>query len=384
MKTYEEMAHNALERIEEYKTEQKKRRKTAAAIAIPAASLCLAAIIGFGIRGTSPFKIGAPLPDTEKTGQDESFYSSDNTPAADTGEVPEAEASQGGEILPSAPEQSIPSIGGNTVTTTAKQNNAAEKSSGSQVITGGDVKGAGTSDNCLLWWKNKLTVGGALYQAMEENPGGTFAVIASYRPATAEITSFTYEGKTLAELAIEADNERILPLKMKELLKYGDELKYGTALYETGMPSGVKWDKRLYEEKVAYFGEELLNKYIVGGKFLRKELERDIAALEIKVTTSDGTSTIYSYEGTALIKYKKAYDAYMETVLSEAEKQLSQKNIRCQRAPYSSNSLILTVTAAELENLPLTDLKNWSFDLASDNLKGTHDDGSDQVVRAVN
>lgn len=384
MKTYEEMAHNALERIEEYKTEQKKRRKTAAAIAIPAASLCLAAIIGFGIRGASPFKIGAPLPDTEKTGQDESFYSSDNTPAADTGEVPEAEASQGGEILPFAPEQSIPSIGGNTVTTTAKQNNAAEKSSGSQVITGDDVKGAGTSGYCLFWWKKKLTVGGALYWAMEENPGGTFAVIASYRPATAEITSFTYEGKTLAELAIEADNERILPLKMKELLKYGDELKYGTALYETGTPSGVKWDKRLYEEKVAYFGEELLNKYIVDGKFLRKELERDIAALEIKVTTSDGTSTIYSYEGTALIKYKKAYDAYMETVLSEAEKQLSQKNIRCQRAPYSNNSLILTVTAAELENLPLTDLKNWSFDLASDNLKGTHDDGSEQVVRAVN
>lgn len=46
MKTYEEMAQSALSRIESCQIEKRKRRKTAALIAIPAMCVCLAAVLG--------------------------------------------------------------------------------------------------------------------------------------------------------------------------------------------------------------------------------------------------------------------------------------------------------------------------------------------------
>lgn len=52
MKTYEKMAEDALSRIENYKTEQKKRRKTAVRIIVPALALCIAAA-GIGIHQNS-------------------------------------------------------------------------------------------------------------------------------------------------------------------------------------------------------------------------------------------------------------------------------------------------------------------------------------------
>ena len=232
------------------------------------------------------------------------------------------------------------------------------------------VDNSATNGTCIFWWKNKLSISGTLLHAIENNPDSVFAIIATYRPAAANITSFTYEGKTLAEWAVEADDERMLPEKMSQLLKEGDSLKYGTALYQDGAPNGEKWTKELYEEKLAFYGEELLNKYIINGNFLRENLENDIANYN---------------ENSARKGYKLAYNAYMETVLTAAEKQLFANHIKCKRNTYNNNCLILFAKADELENIPLSDLGNWYFDLASDNLKGASDNEADTTgLKIVN
>lgn len=88
--------------------------------------------------------------------------------------------------------------------------------------------------------------------------------------------SFVYQGKTLGEYELAMSDERILPEKLMMLMKCGDELKYGKALYTTGTPDGIRWAKEWYEETVAFYGQELLDKYLVNGNFLRDKLEQDI------------------------------------------------------------------------------------------------------------
>lgn len=367
MKSYEEMAQNALHRIGDYETEQKRRKKAVAKIAAPVAGFCLAALLGIGAWQSGLFQAEAPLVDAgdlygnnSSSGQTAPVHSDEGSGQENTG---------------------LNSTENNG--TAGNRNTGTDEKTGMPIITGGDggTKGdeAGTvNDCCIFCWKNKLSMYGDLYWAIENNPDGVYAVLATYRPTTANITSFTYEGKTLAELAIEADNERILPDKMMQLLKQGDELKYGTALYKTGLPSGIKWDQTMYENTVAYLGEELLNKYIVDGEFLREALEKDIAALpSIRMTTPDGTMTCIG-ETKAREKYAKAYNAYLETVLPTAAAQLTANGIPCERAAYRNNGLTLLVTAEQLQNLPLEDPEYWLFSLApDDSVKGVSDDVTD-------
>ena len=319
MKTYNEMAQSALGRINEHEAEKKKRKK----LAVPAVSLCLAAVLGIGAWQSGLFEAESPIDDV---------IVQTAAPTVTPTETPEV-----------------------------------------KIITSGEdgQKGSDTTGGvCLFRWTG-LSIGGALKLAIEDNPDGVFAVLATYRPTTGNITSFIYEGKTLAEWAIAADDERILPEKMAQLLKQGDELKYGTALYETGTPDGIKWDRSQYENQVAFFGD-LLDKYIVDGEFLRDALEKDIAALQsINITTPDGTTTTtYFGETSARTQYALAYNAYLETVLPAAVDRLTESGIRCERTPYMNNGLTLTVTAQELKSLPKEFYSDWVFDLASDALKG--------------
>ena len=363
MKSYEEMAQHALHRIGDYEAKQTMRRKNTAKIATPVVGFCLAALLGIGAWQSGLFQTEAPLVDAGNLDGNE--YSSGQTAPVHSDEV--SEQDKAGLNL---------TQNNNAVV----DPNAGDKERGVPIITGDSVEQKGVADNgfCEFWWKNKLVMYGDLYWAIENNPDGVYAVLATYRPATANITSFTYEGKTLAELATEADNERILPDKMMQLLKQGDELKYGTDLYKTGLPSGIKWDQTLYERTVAYLGEELLNKYIVDGEFLREALEKDIAALpSIRMTTPDGKMTCIG-ETTAREKYAKAYNAYLETVLPTAAAQLTANGIPCERAAYRNNGLTLLVTAEQLQNLPLEDPEYWLFSLApDDSVKGVSDDVTD-------
>ena len=76
--------------------------------------------------------------------------------------------------------------------------------------------------------------------------------------------------------------------KLGQLLKDGDSLKYGEALYTTGTPDGEKWTKDFYEQRVEFYGEEFLAKYIVNGEFLRDKVVSDMA----EITSKEGNSEL--------------------------------------------------------------------------------------------
>ena len=182
MKTYNEMAQSALSRISEHEAEKKKRRR----LAVPAAALCLAAVLGIGAWQSGLFGAESPIEDV---------------------------------VVPT----SAPTV---TPTQTPEV----------KIITGDPdgQKGTDITEGCCLFRWTGLTIGGALIVAIDDNPDGTFAVIASYRPTTGNITSFVYEGKTLAELAIAAYEENAPQEAMKDY-----KLAYNAYL-ETAMPEAMR------------------------------------------------------------------------------------------------------------------------------------------------
>ena len=324
MKSSEEMVKNLLERRREYEVRRKQRQKRIAGFSVSAGCCALILCAAFLLPGRGqPISSGSsailPMPTEAPTG---SGYA----------EAPDAPMTDSGAILP---EPMTDMDGG-----TASPPDLTPK-----------TETSGSEGTYYLWWKEKLTVTGRLYHAIEDDPAGTLTVLAIYRPATAEIADFVYEGKTLSEWAVASAEAQLLPDKMAELLKMGDALKYGEALYETGTPEGEKWDRRLYEDKVAYYGEELLSRYIVDGEFLREALENDLHDMK-------NTALALAEEA-----YGRAYAAYLDEVMPEFVQVLTAGDISCGRMTDRNSCLLLTVTAEELENLPLENVKDWYFDL---------------------
>ena len=81
MKTYEQMAHDALKRIDEYEGRKLERKKTVTRIAVPAMSFCLVALIGLGMWKSGLLKKqSVPIVDANEPGtQTESTDSKDGT-----------------------------------------------------------------------------------------------------------------------------------------------------------------------------------------------------------------------------------------------------------------------------------------------------------------
>lgn len=370
MKSSEEMVKNLLERRDSYEAKRSKRKKVLLGISVPALCVCIGAAAFWGFHQKSGDDIS--LPDAGKMSLDGSASSVSAPPEEPTEEISEqdtAPLTEDAIVLPPSPIEDAPPVNtveaddppavtekgdeppqlpGDDTNTPAPTDDESGEYTQESVITdntgGAEVSGdVVTNETDYIWWKNKLTIGGGLPEALEKEPEAPHQIRAVYRPTTADIDDFFYEGKTLSRWAVESVEAKYMLEKMRELIKTGDELKYGPALYETGNPDGIKWDRRFYEDKVAYYGEELLGRYIVDGEFLREELERDIESYDC-------------HEAEEM--YALAFDAYMDTVLPGFIQALSASGIECKR---SGNSLLMTVTADQLENIPLNDLEHWSF-----------------------
>ena len=158
-------------------------------------------------------------------------------------------------------------------------------------------------------------------------------------------TNFVYNGKSLAEYALEADAERLLGGKLGQLLKLGDSLKYGDALYKTGTPTGEKWSKELYDETVETIGKDLIAKYIVDGEFLVEKLEADIAAC--------------GENKQCLVAYEEARNAFCRSAVNEAVKTLDEKNIKYEIR--NETGLVFFITADEFVSFHLDNVSHFGF-----------------------
>lgn len=193
-------------------------------------------------------------------------------------------------------------------------------------------------------WNGK-TITLSLYDALsnENNKDSWLAVGVVF-----EIdTSFVYNGKTIAEYASEADDERLLLGKLGGLLKLGDSLKYGDALYKTGTPTGEKWTKELYDETVEDIGKDIIAKYIVDGEFLVEKLEADIA--------------MYSENEPCRIAYEEACNAYYEFAVKEAIKILENQNIKYEIR--NEAELVFFITAEDFTSFHLDNEFNYGLAL---------------------
>ncbi len=159
--------------------------------------------------------------------------------------------------------------------------------------------------------------------------------------------SFLYQGKTLQWYSDNADKNDALIDKLSTLPKIGDALKYGEILYTTGTPTGEKWGKELYDETVAYYGKELLEKYIVDNEFLLTKVLEDA---DKAIADADA----------ARREYVKACSEYKKFKLAKAYKMLDDKGIIAGLSK-TGNTLMITVTKAEFEALDFENIHEWRF-----------------------
>ena len=205
------------------------------------------------------------------------------------------------------------------------------------------------------------TIEWGLKKALENLPQNTKVAVAAYPDMTDP--NFVWNGKSLKEYSDAFDAERSMLNKLGSLAKMGNMLKYGEALL-TGTPDGEKWSKELYEETIAYYGEELLSKYIVNGEFLKDQLEADIE--------------IMSGEGSAYYAYESACAAYNAYALDEAEKQLAAHSIDYDASNSAdSGCIIMFVDAEQFFAFTMESIENWCFCLAR---KGENNRWMDDVV----
>ncbi len=195
-------------------------------------------------------------------------------------------------------------------------------------------------DEGFTVWNGK-NVTFRLLEALETGEEGSVYAVSAGRVVDPD---FVFQGKTIAEYDAEMWKERDLPELLAVLLKVGDSLKYGAALYETGTPDGEKWSREWYETTVDSFGSELLETYIVNGEFLREKAEKDMAAAREKTEAR-----------TAYLAAVEAYYARLPELLPDT--------LSPERIP-GKNSVLLYLTEDEFAALTVDAPDQWTFDLA--------------------
>ena len=404
MKKREEMLRDLHRRMDEYESERRMKRAKVTKVAASVTPVCAAAVVGVGL-----WKGGALTPhndqlitSTVESTASDVILSADNDTSADkhsantkntadnnsepttsastadrqnaTSEATISRTTENGEnVTDDSRSGNTSSVSDNAriedkekpaVTDTAVQHTdssvpktttAIHDDSGHQVIWAEDMNFVNEFDEGFTVWHQFDSVGYRLYDALEAgDDDDIFAILA--RPSVDY--TFRYNGKTLAAYYSDMCNERNLPEILAQLLKEGDSLKYGEALYTTGTPTGEKWAQSWYEERIAYYGETILGKYIVNGEFLSGKVEQDIAAAK------------NSNEATAA--YKTAYEAYLNQVAS------SVKGVLPAEVVVEDNGIIMYLTKDEFSKFSADRIDGWTFDLAFKNGETTYQYGGDE------
>ena len=243
MKTCEEMVKSLFERREQYLAERKSKREIAISSAV-----CVLAAAGF---------LGIIVWQSGKT----------NTPSIPT------------ELQSDNPALSVSSDNNAFTNSSSAANPASEadntdKASDTEKRNYNIVWADGDSyDDGFTVWNGKYvqsSIPDALHSLPENSKLAIRVDIGRYDD------TFVYNGKTLEEYSDQSQAASLLTEKLSQLLKEGNALKYGEALYQTGTPHGEKWAREFYESRVEFYGEELLAKYIVDGEFREINATKDL------------------------------------------------------------------------------------------------------------
>lgn len=297
MKNYDELTNDLLERRDSYVAKQKRKSKTAMRVATSFCSICLVALIGFGVWQGDFFGTQPPaVADDPAKVENSSDTQNDATkiPQYDEDKIIWADSTN-------TDGESIKEINGN--------------------------------------WMSY-----GLHDVFERaTDTDVFAVLAMPK---VDFT-FQYEGKNLEEYYLAMCNEKYLPEKLRQLSKEGNALKYGEALYTSGTPDGEKWAKEFYEERIRFYGEDILNQYIVDNEFLKDKLEVDI----VKAENSNE----------ATLAYEEAKGAFL-TSIAQTIKDKFQIEV-----DTKESALLMYMSRDTFYSLTKGSISEWIFGLASKN-----------------
>lgn len=201
--------------------------------------------------------------------------------------------------------------------------------------------------NAFVTW-NGWSMDYSLYEVLNRADKTDFIAIVVRKNNSAELDSFEYKGTTLAKLRAEHDELNLLSGKLIDFHKEGEWLKYGELLYTTGTPDGEKWAKSLYDERVAFYGEDFIAKYIVNGEVQTNLLNEDYTVCQNRFTE-------ISKETDELIKaYNTSYVDEVDDIFVSAGACIKVRN----------NTVFLFVQKDELAKLNVEGKNDYMLSLA--------------------
>lgn len=321
MKSCEEKTQSVLEKVAAAGALRAKRRRAVRRAAAPVLGLCLVCVIGIAVGKTNPLPADLPIPNPDGTIQRE--------PMPDTWPShPILHPGDEGYIAPvPTPCPELPQ--GETGSAPAVPSTSSDLPRGEDGVSI-------PYDAAMVEWEGK-TVSLELAAALEAAPADAVLDIVAHPYIDYD---FVFEGKTLAAYYAAMCDERNLPEILVQLLKEGDALRYGSALYETGTPDGERWDRAFYEERIFFYGPDILGKYIADGEFLRAQAEADLAAAQ---NAREATRAC-----------KAAFAAYLKQLADTLELTVPAD---CK----DGSGIVLHMSAAELRAFTAPHLEAWSF-----------------------
>lgn len=201
--------------------------------------------------------------------------------------------------------------------------------------------------NAFVTW-NGWSMNYSLYEVLNRANDTDFIAVVVRKNNSIDRDSFEYNGTTYGKLRAEQEDLHALREKFVDFPKMSEWLKYGELLYTTGTPDGEKWTKELYDETVAYYGEDFIEKYIVDGKLAFELLNEDLLACERRIGEISNELVELNEE------YHKSYVDDVEDIFVSAGACIKVRN----------NTVFLFVQKDELAKLNVEGKNDYMLSLA--------------------
>ncbi len=206
-----------------------------------------------------------------------------------------------------------------------------------------------SAEERLYVWKGK-NVSKDLYSALQQAEDGEWLALCIGWTNSEDALNYVYKERTIGEWKAERDNVLHLGYSLlPELLKEGDYLKLGEKICTEGAPDGTKYAKSLYEERIAYYGKDLLAVYISDGEFDTAQVENDI---NVSIEKEKSIHKIIQDGRSEFLKEKS--DACYAA--------LKQKGYN---VVFKNDYYFLFITKDEFSKLNSSQVSGYSFALAS-------------------
>lgn len=138
-------------------------------------------------------------------------------------------------------------------------------------------------DASKMEWEG-LSVSENLYSILQDIEDEAYVAVIVRNDSDSMLNQYEYQGKKYEDYQQEYEELMSLADKLEAIVKEGEYLKYGVALYIEGAPDGTKWSEEYYNERLEFYGSELIDKYIKDGEFMHTDVEQDITLNEENIS----------------------------------------------------------------------------------------------------